>query len=274
MEGPLDHDSHQPNTSMMEVALLICSVLVPALLPYLHLGVIYQLWEDTIRIPDRHSCTCNCWDTAFKGPYEKGIASYKHVYFNVTSNTLKIWVLTVLSVITLYETVRRLLTLAVAGQLRYSMMCLLISVIYPHYYSWWSYFNYWNDDFYKQLNHLLIFATTEMFSTIVIVHLLDPRTSVSPRKLLVIISIALFHILASGMDQFVENILNMKGALHQTIRDIGFMLPDILHVVLPLYELRQYAIRQHLTFFNVVSRKDVFACFAAIILAVTICNYL
>ncbi len=70
------------------------------------------------------------------GPYEKGKTSYKHVYFNVTSNVLKIWILTVLAVITLYETMRRVIQLTIVRHLRYSMACLLSAVIYPHYYSW------------------------------------------------------------------------------------------------------------------------------------------
>lgn len=33
-------------------------------------------------------------------------------------------------------------------------MCLLfLSVLFPHYYAWWAYFNYYNDDFYSQFWH-------------------------------------------------------------------------------------------------------------------------
>ena len=54
-------------------------------------------------------------------------------------------------------------------------------------------------------------------------------------------SIATLHILASGWDQFVENVVKQEGELHQVMRDIGFMLPDILHIILPWLELKQMA---------------------------------
>ena len=54
-------------------------------------------------------------------------------------------------------------------------------------------------------------------------------------------SVATLHILASGWDQFVENVLKQEGELHQVMRDIGFMFPDILHILLPWFELKQMA---------------------------------
>ena len=54
-------------------------------------------------------------------------------------------------------------------------------------------------------------------------------------------SVATLHILASGWDQFVENVVKQEGELHQVMRDIGFMLPDILHIYLPWLELKQMA---------------------------------
>ena len=134
------------------------------------------------------------------------------------------------------------------------------------------YFNYWNDDFYKQWNHQLLFSITEMVSTIMVVYLLDRRTPSTPRKLLAITSIAIFHVLAGGIDQFVSNVIKMKGALHQTLRDIGFMVPDVMHVVLPLYELRQYARNEHMYLLDLISRKDIAICFVAILLALLICH--
>lgn len=54
-------------------------------------------------------------------------------------------------------------------------------------------------------------------------------------------SVATLHILASGCDQFVENVIKQEGQLHQVMRDLGLMLPDILHLILPWYELKQLA---------------------------------
>ena len=55
------------------------------------------------------------------------------------------------------------------------------------------------------------------------------------------LSVATLHILASGWDQFVENVVKQEGELHQVMRDVGFMLPDILHIILPWFELKQMA---------------------------------
>ena len=33
-----------------------------------------------------------------------------------------------------------------------------MSSVYPHYYAWWVYVNYLNDDFYEQCAHQLIFT--------------------------------------------------------------------------------------------------------------------
>ena len=54
-------------------------------------------------------------------------------------------------------------------------------------------------------------------------------------------SVATLHILASGWDQFVENVVKQEGELHQVMRDVGFMIPDILHIILPWFELKQMA---------------------------------
>ncbi|XP_013791004.1 uncharacterized protein LOC106474854 [Limulus polyphemus] len=218
-------------------------ILMPIVLPLFHLGIFYKLWEIYAVKVDRNSCSCSCWDTVFKANYETGVSGYKHVYFNTNMNTLKIWTVTCIATIALYETTKRTIFLVCQKQIRFSMLILMVSIIYSHYYSWWSYFNYWNDDFYKQWNHQLFFSITEVASTIIVVYLLDSNVPVSPRKLLFIIDIAILHILASGFDQFVSNVLKAEGGLHQILRDLGLMLPDVLHVVLPLGELVRYARR-------------------------------
>ena len=43
------------------------------------------------------------------------------------------------------------------------VLCFLGSV-YPHYYAWWAYFNYINDDFYEQCIHQLVFTVTEVIA--------------------------------------------------------------------------------------------------------------
>lgn len=94
------------------------------------------------------------------GPYESGIGSYKHMYFNATENVFKIWTITVVAAITLYECVKYLVSLLTRNKIRYSMLILFVSSIFAHYYGWWMYTNYYNDSFYSQFYHQLFFSVS------------------------------------------------------------------------------------------------------------------
>jgi len=90
------------------------------------------------------------------GSYEDKAVGYKHVYFNVNYNTLVLWWSTVLGMILLYEAVRYQLRLSVERRLRLSASVLLTASVYPHYYTWWLYFNIFNDDFFDQFYHQVL----------------------------------------------------------------------------------------------------------------------
>lgn len=226
--------------SNTESAIIKCiGCLGPALIPPLHIVTLYYFWHKFSRHVDKRHCSCSCWDTVFKGSYESGIASYKHMYFNATFNSLKIWVLTVVCIIAFYEAIRWLTVLFIQRHLRYSMFVLFLSAIFSHYYSWWSYFNYWNDDYYSQWYHQLFFSTTEVISTVLVVHLADSRNAVTPMKALAVVAIAVVHVLAGSWDQFFMNVLRGEGDSHQVVRDINFMIPDVCHVVIPILELKK-----------------------------------
>ena len=49
-------------------------------------------------------------------------------------------------------------------------------------------------------------------------------------------SIAVLHTLMNGTDQFVVNVFLLRGQLHQVSRDVGLIIPDILHIILPIIE--------------------------------------
>ncbi len=67
-------------------------------------------------------------------------------------------------------------------------MCILfLSVIFPHYYAWWAYFNYYNDDYYNQFWHQFFFTVTELVSTVTVVQLTDKSAPVTVRKIIIII---------------------------------------------------------------------------------------
>ncbi|XP_037954858.1 uncharacterized protein LOC119684805, partial [Teleopsis dalmanni] len=111
--------------------------------------------------------------------------------------------------------------------------------IFSHYYAWWAYINYYNDDYYLQWNHQLFFTITELISSILVMHLANSTNTVTSKKIFCIVGIAILHITASSFDQFFMNVLRGEGYAHQIVRDIGFMVPDILQLVIPLWLFRQ-----------------------------------
>ena len=66
-------------------------------------------------------------------------------------------------------------------------MCLLfISSIFPHYYAWWMYFNYYNDDYFAQWWHQTFFEVTELISTGMALHLVSRKSAVTGKKIIFI----------------------------------------------------------------------------------------
>ncbi|XP_050443625.1 uncharacterized protein LOC126847448 [Adelges cooleyi] len=215
------------------------ALLVPILLPALHILVLEKFWSDFTFVVDKEQCRCSCWDTVFKGPYEAGVARYKHMYFNATDNTFKMWALTVVCTIVLYECCKNIIKLCFEGQLRFKMALLFVLSLFSHYYSWWSYVNYWNDEFYSQWNHQIVFTITELYSTAVLYKICDRRKEIRKFHMFSVIGVGLIHILAAGFDQFVTNVIRGSGFAHQIIRDLFLMVPDMLNVVVPLLEMRK-----------------------------------
>ncbi|CAG9800864.1 unnamed protein product [Chironomus riparius] len=248
--------------------------LFPAVLPIVHIFVLWYFWQAYARFVDKRFCSCSCWDTVFKATYESGIASYKNFYFNATTNTLKIWLLIVIGIISLYECIKYLTKLFISRHLRYSMAFLFCLSIFSHYYAWWAYLNYLNDDFYSQWNHQTFFTLTELFSTAFVLHLCDKENTVTSRKTLCIIGIALLHITAASADQFIQNVFFGEGYLHQIVRDIGFMIPDLFHLVIPIVVLRREALINRPLHRDKTIRKDICLMILAIIILFIICSFL
>jgi hypothetical protein len=239
LQGLLGVTSHPRVRCLFLSALL--GIIIPIAFPLGHMLLFHFLWSEKNYPVDRNTCTCNCWDTAFKGskdslvmvvtticlnlnyfdyvhitgPYESGVAHFKHVYFNSTPNTLKMWIITVVYVICLYETIKYFMLLAFNRTLRGSMALLLLSSLHSHYYNWWMHWGYWNDDFYPQWAHQFFFTFTELASTVFVIRNLDKGKGVEPHSLIFVGTVASFHILSSGLDQFVFNVLNMQGKIHQ-----------------------------------------------------------
>lgn len=73
---------------------------------------------------------------------------------------MKIWILTVVAIIALYECAKRLIYMTITKSIRYSMILLFGLSIFSHYYAWWAYVNYYNDDFYSQWSHQMFFTVS------------------------------------------------------------------------------------------------------------------
>jgi len=223
----------------VKLGLVGVGLALPIFIPLIQFGFVYRLWAEHAMKVNRDHCSNSCWDTVFKGGYETGAGTYKHIYFNATIQTWLIWFFTLVSVVSLYEAAKYVASLALNYQLRWRMGLLFLTSVYPHYYSWWCYFNYFNDDYYPQFIHQTIFTITELLCSLMVLQLCDKGIQASPGKLMFVVTVAASHVAVSGWDQFVSNVLLQEGFMHQVLRDIGFMVPDVLHIVLPIQELRR-----------------------------------
>eukprot|EP00105_Crassostrea_gigas_P015636 XP_011432699.1 PREDICTED: uncharacterized protein LOC105331992 [Crassostrea gigas] len=215
------------------------SGLLVCIIPYIHIGIVNKMFWVPNKIPvNRTECRCNCFDTVYKGSYENPRKTgYKHMYFNATFEMLIIWILTLVTIILAYESFKRLLNLYSTGNLRWRMLILFLLDIYPNYYSYWSYFNYTNDGFYAQVYHQLFFTTTELVSTWNVFRLCSKDTKMESGSVMCIVAISIIHILLGGVDQFFVQLILWKEKTFQRARNIGFVLPDILHVILTIQEM-------------------------------------
>ncbi|XP_017772301.1 PREDICTED: uncharacterized protein LOC108559509 [Nicrophorus vespilloides] len=227
--------------------------LLAALLPIFHIFLLWYFWSRYTFPVNTATCTCECWDTIFKGPYEYGISAYKHFYFNSTKSSAKIWLIVSIGLIALYECSKQLCRLFLRGKLRSSMLLLFLSSIFPHYYSWWTYINYINDRFYTQWDHQLFFTISEIVSTAIVIHLSNRHHELTRYKMLIIIIISAVHLISGSIDQFIDNIIMMRGSKHQVVRDLGFVLADVMHIAVPIFELRDL---EYYNFDNRVWYKD------------------
>ncbi|CAH1789241.1 unnamed protein product [Owenia fusiformis] len=158
----------------------LCGFLFLFLVPSIHMGVVQRIWVTKPPV-DKGKCTCDCWDTIFKG-----------------------------------------------------------GSIYPHYYSWWMWFNYLNDEFYSQWNHQMFFSITELAATSIALYLCDSRVDYNTRLLLCMISIASAHIFISASDQFLHNLF-IGNETFKKSRDIGFLIGDCLTVLLGAFDILRYS---------------------------------
>ncbi|XP_005097180.1 uncharacterized protein LOC101852763 isoform X1 [Aplysia californica] len=226
---------------------IITAVLLIVLMPYIHIGVFYmKIWVPDKPPIDKRECTCSCFDTIFRGQYETpGPTPYKHVYFNSTATTFKIWVLTVIFILLCYESVKYLVNVYQTSSFRRNWLILYLINIYPHYYTWWSFFSYYNEQFFTFFSHHMFFSITELIVTAIVLNLCSRKNETKTWKIMAILAISLVHIIVSGTDQFIAQFLQGQGRNFQNARNIGLMIPDVLHVVIPAYEFHQHLKRSN-----------------------------
>ncbi|GFO14060.1 hypothetical protein PoB_004056500 [Plakobranchus ocellatus] len=250
------------------LAVLAAVVLIVSL-PYFHIGVFYlKIWVPDKPPVDKRACTCSCFDTVFRGSYEMpGLVTYKHVYFNATSNTFKIWVFTVVFILLAYESIKYLVNVYRTSSFRRSWLALYLINVYPHYYSWWSFFSYYNEEFYTFFGHHMFFCVTEILVTVIVLNLCNAKNELKAWKMLMILAINLVHVIVSGSDQFIAHVLQGYGTNFQNARNIGLMVPDVLHLAIPAYELLQYARANNLRFTQLCYKEEAMLLFTFVILA-------
>ncbi|XP_035825354.1 uncharacterized protein LOC101852763 isoform X2 [Aplysia californica] len=196
---------------------IITAVLLIVLMPYIHIG-------------------------QYETP---GPTPYKHVYFNSTATTFKIWVLTVIFILLCYESVKYLVNVYQTSSFRRNWLILYLINIYPHYYTWWSFFSYYNEQFFTFFSHHMFFSITELIVTAIVLNLCSRKNETKTWKIMAILAISLVHIIVSGTDQFIAQFLQGQGRNFQNARNIGLMIPDVLHVVIPAYEFHQHLKRSN-----------------------------
>ncbi|XP_052784355.1 uncharacterized protein LOC128220129 isoform X2 [Mya arenaria] len=249
------------------VSFLLGAVAI-TLLPYFHIGIFHlKFWVPDKAPVMKNNCTCSCFDTVMRGEYENpGRTRYKHIYFNATWQTFRIWMFTIVFVLLAYESIKYIIPLVRKRKFRTSMFVLNLVNIYPHYYSWWSYFSYYNEDFYRYFKHHMWFTVTEMITTCIVLNLTDIKNEIVSWKILAIVSINVMHILVGGMDQFISDVIYGQGANFHKARNIALMIPDVMHVVVPLWELFRFAKRKDLRINELCYKEELSACFVFVCL--------
>lgn len=209
--------------------------------------------------------------STFTGSYEKpGKVGYKHMYFNATTQMFIIWIMVLGSVIISYETFKHLCDLYQNRKLRWRMFFLFIADVYPNYFSLWVYFNYINDGYYGQFIHQLFFTLTELFSTWNVVQMVSIDAKIDSWKITAIITISLTHIILGGVDQFFKQLILMKERPSRRIRSLILVIPDILHVILPLQEL---ASTRNRSWTAVLKQREIINILVVVFIGFIIGNY-
>lgn len=170
---------------------------------------------DNIQNPvDRKTCTCNCWDGFYRGPYGRG--GYKTFYINYEQQTVVL-----LGLFLFCAELLRHFLIKLFIHRRFSLV-LLLPAIYANFYGIWCIINYVNDHEYSRLlPSQVFFSITELITTYIFYRCLlltkdDPPIQAS--SVYLVATICSLHILLA------------LGQLNISLifRNIGLLTPDFI----------------------------------------------
>ncbi|KAG2370589.1 hypothetical protein C9374_000366 [Naegleria lovaniensis] len=108
----------------------------------------------------RSSCSCDCWDGRAKGPYPRG--NFKYIYYQVEPTTLWLVFVSILILISFYQSIYNVLNLIQERKCNYWILPVYCIGWYGLYYSYGSHFNYFNEDSHQLSWHQFYFTFTEI----------------------------------------------------------------------------------------------------------------
>ncbi|ESP02455.1 hypothetical protein LOTGIDRAFT_237959 [Lottia gigantea] len=253
---------------MGRIRIFVLAVCFLIFIPYIHIGVIHlKIWARDKTPVNETKCRCSCFDTVLRGSYENPgeNVKYKSVYVNATRETFMIWTVTVLFMLAFYESVQYLCRVFISGKTRIPMFLLFLANFYPQYYSWFSLFNYFNERFYSLFFNHTFFILTELIVSAVVLNLFNAENHLTSRKILTLVTISSIHIMVNATDQFIDQVIYGHGKLFQNARNLGLMIPDILHLVISLFVFRKHVSRNGKKMSEVFSTKDILMCVSLVV---------
>lgn len=127
-------------------------------------------------------------------------------------------------------------------------------------------FNYYNEEFYIQYFHQIFFSVTEALSTVMVLHICNRKNKLLPWKLLIILNLNLLHIVIASWDQFIKNIFYHEAKDFEAVRDLALMTPDILHVLVPFFEIQNIAKTKRVYCWQIFYKEEIMLSVIVLIL--------
>ena len=102
-----------------------------------------------------------------------------------------------------------------------------------------------------------MFSITEIIVTAIVINLCNRDNPFSSWKFAAIFAISVFHVICSGLDQFILHVVRGTGKNFQVARDLGLMVPDLLHVFIPIREFYLYTQQQKQHIYNICYKEEI-----------------